>query len=127
MTTGPRRKKTIAGLRTLQEAGKIRHYGVSNYTAPMLAACQQHGQLATNQVGYHLFDRRAEKAVLPYCRAEGIGFMAYGTLAFGLLMRRFPQLKPALSIGIGAAAAMPSVCRSSNANIFSKRCAWWTS
>ncbi len=82
-------EETIAGLRTLQEAGKIRHYGVSNYTAPMLAACQQHGQLATNQVGYHLFDRRAEKAVLPYCRAEGIGFMAYGTLAFGLLSGAF--------------------------------------
>ena len=76
---------TIAGLRTLQEAGKIRHYGVSNYTAAMMKACQPHGQLAANQVGYHLFDRRVERAVLPYCRANGIGFMAYGTLAFGLL------------------------------------------
>ena len=78
-------EETIAGLQQLQAAGKIRYYGVSNYTASMLAACQEHGRLTTNQVGYHLFDRRVETAVLPYCRAQGIGFMAYGTLAFGLL------------------------------------------
>lgn len=82
-------EQTIAGLQALQEAGKIRHYGVSNYDAPMLAACQKHGQLAANQVGYHLFDRRAEQAVLPYCRANNIGFMAYGSLAFGLLTGAF--------------------------------------
>lgn len=82
-------EETMAGLQQLQAAGKIRYYGVSNYTASMLAACQAHGQLTTNQVGYHLFDRRVEKDVLPYCRAQGIGFMAYGTLAFGLLSGAF--------------------------------------
>ncbi len=87
-------EETIAGLRALQEAGKIRYYGVSNYNVPMMAACQKHGQLSTNQVGYHLFDRRVEKAVLPYCRANGIGFMAYGTLAYGLLSGAFtPETK----------------------------------
>ena len=55
----------------------------------MLAASQRQGQLTANQVGYHLFDRRVEKAVLPYCREQGIGFMAYGTLAFGLLSGAF--------------------------------------
>ena len=80
---------SIAGLEALKTAGKIRHYGVSNYDAPMLAACQAHGCLTANQVGYHLFDRRVEKAVLPYCRDNGIGFMAYGTLAFGLLSGAF--------------------------------------
>lgn len=82
-------EETLAGLQQLQAAGKIRHFGVSNYSASMLAACQAHGQLAANQVGYHLLDRRVEKAVLPYCRAQGIGFMAYGTLAFGLLSGAF--------------------------------------
>lgn len=77
--------ETMAGLEALRQAGKIRHYGVSNYSAPMLAGCLEHGRLAANQVGYHLFDRRVEKAVLPFCREQGIGFMAYGTLAFGLL------------------------------------------
>lgn len=78
-------EETVAGLEALKAAGKIRHYGVSNYTMPMMAACQKHGQLTANQVGYHLFDRRMEAEVLPYCREQGIGFMAYGTLGFGLL------------------------------------------
>ena len=82
---------TMAGLQQLKAAGKIRHYGVSNYNASMMAACQKQGQLTANQVGYHLFDRRVENAVLPYCRAQGIGFMAYGTLAFGLLSGAFSQ------------------------------------
>ena len=80
---------TIAGLQALQRAGKIGHYGVSNYNRPMLSASVKHGRLTANQVGYHLFDRRVEASVLPYCREQGIGFMAYGTLAFGLLSGAF--------------------------------------
>ena len=82
-------ENTVAGLEALKAAGKIRHYGVSNYDAEMMAACQEHGRLTANQVGYHLLDRRVEKAVLPYCRAHDIGFMAYGSLAFGLLSGAF--------------------------------------
>ena len=82
-------EESIAGLEALKSAGKIRYYGVSNYDEQMMAACQVHGRLTANQVGYHLFDRRVEKAVLPYCRAHGIGFMAYGSLAFGLLSGAF--------------------------------------
>ena len=56
---------TIAGLEALKSAGKIRHYGVSNYDEQMMAACQKHGRLTANQVGYHLFDRRVEEASCP--------------------------------------------------------------
>jgi aryl-alcohol dehydrogenase-like predicted oxidoreductase len=51
--------------------------------------CRKHGTLTVNQVGYHLFDRRMEAEVLPYCEANGIGFMAYGSLGFGLLSGAF--------------------------------------
>jgi aryl-alcohol dehydrogenase-like predicted oxidoreductase len=77
--------ETMGALEQLKDAGKIRHYGVSNYTVPMMAICEQHGHLAANQVGYHMFDRRMEAAVLPYCLEHEIGFMAYGTLGYGLL------------------------------------------
>lgn len=78
-------EETIGALEALKAAGKIRHYGVSNYDVPMMEACQAVGSLAANQVGYNLFDRRMEAAVLPYCLEQGIGFMAYGSLGFGLL------------------------------------------
>lgn len=80
---------TIPALEKLKADGKIRHYGVSNFTVPMMEECERHGHLTANQVGYHMFDRRMESAVLPYCQEHGIGYMAYGTLGFGLLTGAF--------------------------------------
>ncbi|MHB1132926.1 MAG: aldo/keto reductase [Chloroflexota bacterium] len=77
--------ETIGALEDLKKSGKIREYGVSNYTVPMLEECERYGHLAANQVGYHMFDRRMEAKVLPYCLEHGVGFMSYGTLGFGLL------------------------------------------
>ncbi|MBX2998889.1 MAG: aldo/keto reductase [Caldilineaceae bacterium] len=80
---------TIPALEKLKADGKIRYYGVSNFTVPMMEECERHGHLTANQVGYHMFDRRMESAVLPYCQEHGIGYMAYGTLGFGLLTGAF--------------------------------------
>ncbi|MBW1699837.1 MAG: aldo/keto reductase [Deltaproteobacteria bacterium] len=81
--------ETIEALERLKEDGKIREYGVSNYNVRMMEDCEQHGHLAANQVGYHMFDRRMEKEVLRWCADKKIGFMAYGTLAYGLLTGAF--------------------------------------
>jgi methylglyoxal reductase len=86
--------ETMGALEQLKAAGKIRHYGVSNYTSEMMEICEGHGHLAANQVGYNMFDRRMEALVLPYCLERKIGFMAYGTLAYGLLTGAFtPETK----------------------------------
>ena len=82
-------EETVGALEELKRAGKIREYGVSNYSVPMMEACEKSGHMAATQVGYHLFDRRVEAQVLPYCRAQKIGFMSYGTLGFGLLTGAF--------------------------------------
>jgi aryl-alcohol dehydrogenase-like predicted oxidoreductase len=81
--------ETMKALEELKNDGKIRHYGVSNFNVEMMDTCRQLGTLAANQVGYHLFDRRMEAEVLPYCSEHQIGFMAYGTLGFGLLTGAF--------------------------------------
>jgi aryl-alcohol dehydrogenase-like predicted oxidoreductase len=75
----------MSALEKLKADGKIRHYGVSNFNVAMMETCQRHGSIATNQVGYNLFDRRMEAEVLPWCDANDVGFMAYGSLGFGLL------------------------------------------
>ncbi len=82
-------EEPIRALNRLKADGKIRHYGVSNFTPEMMDECEKHGHLAANQVGYHMFDRRMESRVLPYCLENKIGYMAYGTLAFGLLAGAF--------------------------------------
>ena len=82
-------EEPIRALNKLKEDGKIRHYGVSNFTPEMMEECERYGHMAANQVGYHMFDRRMETKVLPYCLDKNIGFMAYGTLGFGLLSGAF--------------------------------------
>ena len=81
----------IAALEKLKQDGKVRHYGVSNFSPAMMDVCESAGHLAANQVGYHLFDRRVQRAVLPYTRSHGIGFMAYGTLGVGHLTDAFNE------------------------------------
>ncbi|MGC9348442.1 MAG: aldo/keto reductase [Anaerolineae bacterium] len=79
----------IRALETLKQAGKIRHYGVSNFAPAMMDAAERGGRLTANQIGYNMLDRRVESSVLPYCREHGIGFMAYGTLCYGILTGAF--------------------------------------
>ena len=82
-------EETVRALEKLKSDGKIRHWGVSNFTTGMMDTCRKYGSLSANQVGYNLFDRRMEAQVLPYCGEQQIGFMAYGTLGFGLLTGAF--------------------------------------
>ena len=79
----------VRALQKLKEDGKIRHAGVSNFNIETMDYCRQYTDIAVNQVGYHLFDQRMQKTILPYCLQHNIGFMAYGTLAFGLLTGAF--------------------------------------
>jgi aryl-alcohol dehydrogenase-like predicted oxidoreductase len=68
-----------------QRQGKIRHGGVSNFSVAQMKECLETFPIICNQVGYHLFDFRMEPEVFPFCRRRGIGVMAYGSLAHGLL------------------------------------------
>jgi aryl-alcohol dehydrogenase-like predicted oxidoreductase len=81
--------ETMRALERLKANGKIRYYGVSNFTVEMMEECNGHGHVSANQVGYHLFDRRMEANVLPWCLRTNTGFMAYGSLGFGLLSGAF--------------------------------------
>ena len=79
----------MEALEELKQSGKIRQYGVSNYDIDLMQECEQYGHITANQIGYHMFDRRMEARVLPWCMANGVGFMSYGSLAFGLLTGAF--------------------------------------
>jgi aryl-alcohol dehydrogenase-like predicted oxidoreductase len=69
----------------LQKAGKIRQYGVSTNDLDMVQRFDDRQGLAAVQANYNLLDHRAETALLPYCRARGIAFIARGPLAMGKL------------------------------------------
>ncbi len=78
-------QETIGALQELRAAGKVRAIGVSNYHLPDLEAAGAVGQIDSFQPGYHLMRRDIEDGELPWCGAHGVGVIAYGPLAHGLL------------------------------------------
>ncbi len=78
-------EEPMRALEDAKSAGKIRHTGVSNFSPEMMAQCREYSPIVTNQIGYHIFDRRPEAEVMPFIEANDMGVMAYGTLAHGLL------------------------------------------
>jgi aryl-alcohol dehydrogenase-like predicted oxidoreductase len=77
--------KTAEALAELVKAGKIRHVGVSNFSASQMQEFSQTLPVETLQPPYHLFRRDIEDSLLPYTRAHDIGVLVYGPLAHGLL------------------------------------------
>jgi aryl-alcohol dehydrogenase-like predicted oxidoreductase len=77
--------ETIGALEGLREAGLVRAIGVSNYRLPDLEAAQAVAPIDSFQPGYHLMRRDIEDAELPWCGENGVGVIAYGPLAHGLL------------------------------------------
>jgi aryl-alcohol dehydrogenase-like predicted oxidoreductase len=80
--------ETAAAMYQLYKQGKIRAIGVSNYSLEQMNLFQQVAPLHTAQPPYNLFERGAERDVLPYCRIRGINTLTYGALCRGLLSGR---------------------------------------
>jgi len=81
-------EETAAAMYQLYKQGKIRAIGVSNYSLEQMNLFQQVAPLHTAQPPYNLFERGAERDVLPYCRIRGISTLTYGALCRGLLSGR---------------------------------------
>ncbi|WP_119458407.1 aldo/keto reductase [Rhodospirillaceae bacterium SYSU D60014] len=78
--------ETIDAFQDLVRAGKIRHFGVSNFDLTDLEElwALDHGRGAvTNQVLYNLTRRGTEWSLLPWCRANAIPVMAYSPFEQG--------------------------------------------
>jgi aryl-alcohol dehydrogenase-like predicted oxidoreductase len=86
--TGVAAEETMGALLDLKQAGKIGAIGVSNYSLGDLEAAGAVGQIDALQNGYHLMRRDVEGGELEWCRENGVGVLAYGPLAHGLLTGR---------------------------------------
>ncbi len=87
--------ETLDAFQTLQQSGKIRSYGVSNFAVKdMEAAIHQPGGsgITTNQVLYNLMRRGIEWDLLPWCRQHQMPIMAYSPIEQGRLLTH-PILK----------------------------------
>jgi aryl-alcohol dehydrogenase-like predicted oxidoreductase len=80
---------SLAAMVELQEAGKIRHIGLSNFNANQLDTCCKLAPVRSLQPPYNLFEREADKDILPYCSDTGIATLVYSGLCRGLLTGKF--------------------------------------
>ena len=86
----PAADETLASLERLRRQGKIRHIGVSNFGPPRMQEFIDLGVTpAVNELPYCLLSRAIEGEILPLCRAQGVGVIAYMTLLQGLLADSF--------------------------------------
>jgi diketogulonate reductase-like aldo/keto reductase len=73
----------VAAFEKLHSAGKIRAWGVSNFTVSDMERLFHipHGdRCATNQVPYSLGDRGVERDLMPWCERHDMPVMAYSPL-----------------------------------------------
>jgi myo-inositol catabolism protein IolS len=84
-------EETMLALDDIVREGKVRFVGLSNFKLAEIEACMAVRRVDVVQYGWNMFDRRMQSEILPYCEAQGVGFMAYGSLAFGLLTGTFTE------------------------------------
>ena len=84
---------TYGELKRLQDEGKIRAIGVSNFGATQLDEWAQLAPPASNQLGYNLLFRAIEFDIVPACERINLGILAYMPLMQGLLSGRWDTVE----------------------------------
>ena len=82
--------ETVDAFEALKQAGKIRHWGVSNFDTDEMAELtrlRSGDNVQTNQVLYNLSRRGPEFDLAPWSRQRGIPLMAYSPVEQGALAR----------------------------------------
>lgn len=73
----------------LQEAGKVKHIGVSNHSVDQLKRLQAIAPVVSLQPPYSMIARDVEAEILPACGDQKIGVICYSPMGKGLLTGRF--------------------------------------
>jgi aryl-alcohol dehydrogenase-like predicted oxidoreductase len=90
--------ETMEAILRLQEHGKIREAGVSNYSVAQMQEAEKTIKLASNQVPYSMVNRAIEDELVPYCIQNSKSILAYSPMERGLLTGK---MKPGQQFGEG--------------------------
>lgn len=82
-------RETMGALLTLQEQGKIRALGLSNYGCERIAAAREFAPVHALQPPFSMLQLRAADDLIPYCAEVGMAVIPYAPLAKGLLTGKF--------------------------------------
>jgi L-glyceraldehyde 3-phosphate reductase len=103
--------ETLFALNDLVQQGKVLYAGVSMWPAYRIKEAAEMQRrlhlrpLAASQPLYNLLARDIEREVLPVCREEGIGIVAFSPLAQGVLTGKYRAGEPAPAGTRGASNA----------------------
>ena len=84
-------EEIMEAMLSLQDRGKIRWFGVSNFDVPMMEACLESAPLTSLQPPYSLMRRSIEQDTLPFCREHNIGVIVYSPMFRGLLTGKITE------------------------------------
>ena len=84
-------EESLGAVKKMQEAGKIRHIGLSEVKVPEIEQARKVCEIVSVQNKYNLGDRTHED-VLEYCEANGIAFIPWAPVAAGKLAQAGSQL-----------------------------------
>lgn len=101
-------EETVAGMRDLLAAGKIRHWGVSNMDVAEMEefyALPKGDTCAVNQVLYNLSRRGVEYDLLPWCADRNLTVMAYSPVEQGRILANAALASVAKRHGVTPAQA----------------------
>ena len=82
---GPSLEEAWQTLGSLQQQGKVRWIGVSNFNVPQLKRAEKIAPVTSLQPPYSILRRQIEGEALPYCEEQGIGVIVYSPMFSGML------------------------------------------
>ncbi|WP_037287431.1 aldo/keto reductase [Saccharibacillus sacchari] len=78
-------EETIEAFEQLKREGVIRYYGISSIRPNVVREYVSRSNIASVMSQYSILDRRPEEEILPLLEANGIGLIARGPVASGML------------------------------------------
>ena len=84
-------EESMEAMVELQQAGKLRYIGVSNYNVEQIKRSMAVAELVSLQPPYNMLDRHIEDEILPFCRENDIGVLCYSPMARGLLTGKYDE------------------------------------
>jgi aryl-alcohol dehydrogenase-like predicted oxidoreductase len=82
---GPSLEESWQEMARLQQQGKVRWIGVSNYDVPQLKRLEKIAPVTSLQPPYSMLRRKIEAEILPHCEQNHVGVIVYSPMLSGLL------------------------------------------
>ena len=78
-------EETWEAMAGLVDEGLVRHVGVSNFDRSLIERCESIRHVDSLQPHFSLLHPEGRNDLLPFCKTNGTGVVAYGPLGYGLL------------------------------------------